>query len=48
MKGQDPSGTTKSLKLMAGFPPKDLICDISKTIQECSLSGEAVSVRWVD
>jgi hypothetical protein len=32
--------------LMAGFPPKDLIVDIDNTIDACSLSGEAIAIRW--
>jgi hypothetical protein len=32
--------------LMVGFPPKDLINDIENTIEGCSLSGEAISIRW--
>lgn len=32
--------------LMAGFPPKDLITDIDSTIAGCSLSGEAIAIRW--
>jgi hypothetical protein len=32
--------------LMAGFPPKDLITDIDNTIAACSLSGEAIAIRW--
>jgi len=31
---------------MAGFPPADLILDIDNTIEECKLSGQAISVRW--
>eukprot|EP00539_Tryblionella_compressa_P003845 CAMPEP_0178734778 /NCGR_PEP_ID=MMETSP0744-20121128/1533_1 /TAXON_ID=913974 /ORGANISM="Nitzschia punctata, Strain CCMP561" /LENGTH=483 /DNA_ID=CAMNT_0020387097 /DNA_START=15 /DNA_END=1466 /DNA_ORIENTATION=+ len=36
----------KEFVLMAGFPPKDLITDIDNTIDSCSLSGEAITVRW--
>mmetsp|Transcript_59138 Transcript_59138/g.120550 ORF Transcript_59138/g.120550 Transcript_59138/m.120550 type:complete len:518 (+) Transcript_59138:302-1855(+) len=36
----------KEFFLMAGFPPKDLIGDIESSIKECSLSGEAITVRW--
>jgi hypothetical protein len=32
--------------LTAGFPPKDLIADIDNTIAGCSLSGEAIAIRW--
>eukprot|EP00535_Pseudo-nitzschia_heimii_P003173 CAMPEP_0197174438 /NCGR_PEP_ID=MMETSP1423-20130617/960_1 /TAXON_ID=476441 /ORGANISM="Pseudo-nitzschia heimii, Strain UNC1101" /LENGTH=529 /DNA_ID=CAMNT_0042623369 /DNA_START=232 /DNA_END=1821 /DNA_ORIENTATION=+ len=36
----------KDFVLKSGFPPKDLIGDIENSIQECSLSGEAITVRW--
>eukprot|EP00536_Pseudo-nitzschia_multiseries_P002588 jgi/Psemu1/251809/estExt_Genewise1Plus.C_340164 len=36
----------KEFTLQAGFPPKDLIGDIDNSIQACSLSGEAITVRW--
>jgi hypothetical protein len=36
----------KEFVLMAGFPPKDLIVEIDNTIAGCSLSGEAIAIRW--
>jgi UBX domain-containing protein 7 len=32
--------------LMAGYPPNDLINDIDKTVDECKLAGQAITVRW--
>jgi hypothetical protein len=34
--------------LMAGYPPKDLRPDVDKTVEECQLSGQAITVRWKD
>jgi hypothetical protein len=31
---------------MAGFPPHDMMSDIDKTITECKLAGQAMTVRW--
>jgi len=36
----------KEFMLMAGFPPKNLVCDIDKSIELCGLNGQAVTVRW--
>jgi hypothetical protein len=36
----------KEFVLMAGYPPKDLIDDIDNSIENCSLAGEAITVRW--
>jgi len=38
----------KEFILMAGFPPKNLIGDIEKSIESCGLNGQAVTVRWKD
>lgn len=38
----------KEFVLKAGFPPKDLIEDIDKTIESLKLSGEAITVMWKD
>jgi len=42
----DEASGGKEFVLMAGFPPKDLFEDIDKTIDECKLSGQAVTIRW--
>jgi hypothetical protein len=34
--------------LMTGFPPRDLLPDMEKTVDECELSGQAITVRWKD
>jgi hypothetical protein len=31
---------------MAGFPLVDLITDIDKTIEDCKLAGQNITVRW--
>jgi hypothetical protein len=31
---------------MAGFPPRDVLPDIDKTIGSCNLAGEAITMRW--
>eukprot|EP00525_Craspedostauros_australis_P009832 CAMPEP_0198113796 /NCGR_PEP_ID=MMETSP1442-20131203/5369_1 /TAXON_ID= /ORGANISM="Craspedostauros australis, Strain CCMP3328" /LENGTH=209 /DNA_ID=CAMNT_0043770977 /DNA_START=406 /DNA_END=1032 /DNA_ORIENTATION=- len=36
----------KDFKLMAGFPPKDLIDDVDATVEACKLSGEVITMRW--
>jgi hypothetical protein len=38
----------KEFDLKAGFPPKDLVADIDKTIESLKLSGEAITVMWKD
>jgi hypothetical protein len=38
----------KEFVLRAGFPPKDLVPDIDKTIESLKLSGEAITVMWKD
>ena len=40
------AGRGKDLDLKAGFPPKNLLGDIDKTISECGLAGEAITARW--
>jgi hypothetical protein len=34
--------------LMAGFPPADLVENIEHSVDECKLSGQAITVRWKD
>mmetsp|Transcript_1259 Transcript_1259/g.3546 ORF Transcript_1259/g.3546 Transcript_1259/m.3546 type:complete len:533 (-) Transcript_1259:1980-3578(-) len=36
----------REFKLMAGFPPKDLLPDLKTTIGEKSLNGQAITIRW--
>lgn len=36
----------RELQLMAGFPPRDLMESLDKSIDECSLKGESVTARW--
>jgi len=31
---------------MTSYPVNDLISDIDSTIDECKLSGQAITVRW--
>jgi len=33
---------------MSGYPPDDLINQIDKTIEECGLAGQAITIRWKD
>lgn len=36
----------KSLELISGFPPKDLMHKVNETIDSCNLSGQSISARW--
>lgn len=38
----------KDFELKAGFPPADLEKDMDKTIDECQLSGQAVTIHLKD
>ena len=38
---------TKQFALKVGFPPRDLASQMEQSIQEASLHGEAVTVRWM-
>jgi hypothetical protein len=33
---------------MAGFPPSDLILDLDRTVDDCKLAGQQITVRWKD
>lgn len=36
----------KEFMLMAGYPPRDLKSMMDKTLDECALKGETITVRW--
>jgi hypothetical protein len=36
----------KEFTLTAFYPPRDLLDEFEKTVEECGLSGEAITVRW--
>jgi hypothetical protein len=36
----------REFTLMAGFPPSDLIFEVDKSVEECQLSGQQITVRW--
>lgn len=36
----------RDFSLLAGFPPSDLIFDLDRTIDDCKLAGQTVTVRW--
>jgi hypothetical protein len=36
----------REFTLMAGFPPEDLIFELNKSVGDCKLSGQQITVRW--
>mmetsp|Transcript_31899 Transcript_31899/g.73295 ORF Transcript_31899/g.73295 Transcript_31899/m.73295 type:complete len:367 (+) Transcript_31899:3-1103(+) len=38
----------RTFSLMAGYPPKSLEGEMDKTIEQCNLAGQAITVRWQD
>merc|ERR1712157_174412 len=42
----DDTKNGRKFELRSGYPPRDLFPIIEETIQNCSLNGESITVRW--